>query len=114
MPKYKVIILPLAEEDILAQTDYIAYEFKNLDAAINMARGFNETINNLSIFPQCHGLDEDERLAGYGVRKTYYKNYKIYYTIDECKRVVYVLRVLHVLLKGEEKVLHFLKKYKHS
>ena len=50
-------------------------------------------INSLSLFPQSHELDEDEELAAYGIRKTYYKNYKIYFLIDEEEQAVYILRV---------------------
>ena len=78
MTKYKVITLPLAEEDIADQTDYIAFELKSPETAVNMVRGFRKTINSLSLFPQSHELDEDEELAEYGIRKTYYKNYKIF------------------------------------
>ena len=73
MIEYKVIILPLAEEDIADQTDYIAFELKSPETAINMVRGFKKVINSLSLFPQSHELDEDEELARYGIRKTYYK-----------------------------------------
>ena len=76
MTKYKVITLPLAEEDIADQTDYIAFELKSPETAVNMVNGFRKTINSLSLFPQSHELDEDEELAGYGIRKTYYKNIK--------------------------------------
>lgn len=83
MTKYKVITLPLAEEDIVNQTDYIAYELKSPETAINMVRGFKKAISDLALFPQSHELDEDEELARYGIRKTYYKNYKIYFLINE-------------------------------
>ncbi len=105
MLEYKVITLPLAEEDIADQTDYIAFELKAPEAAINMVRGFRKTINNLSIFPQSHELDEDEELAKYGIRKTYYKNYEIYFLIDEPEKTVYILRVFHMLVDSREKIL---------
>ena len=73
MIEYKVITLPLAEEDIADQTDYIAFELKSPETAINMVRGFKKVINSLSLFPQSHELDEDEELVRYGIRKTYYK-----------------------------------------
>lgn len=38
MTEYKVIILPLAEEDIADQTDYIAFELKSSETAINMVK----------------------------------------------------------------------------
>lgn len=105
MLTYKVITLPLAEEDIADQTDYIAFELKSPETALNMVRGFRKTINNLSIFPQSHELDEDEELAKYGIRKTYYKNYKIYFLIDEREQIVYILRVFHMLVDSRAKIL---------
>lgn len=109
MTEYKVITLPLAEEDIADQTDYIAYELKSPETAVNMVRGFRKTISSLSLFPQSHELDEDEELAAYGIRKTYYKNYKIYFLIDEKEHTVYILRVFHMLVDSREKILRIFR-----
>ncbi len=106
MTEYKVIILPLAEEDIADQTDYIAFELKSSETAINMVKGFRKVINSLSLFPQSHELDEDEELAAYGIRKTYYK---IYFLIDEREQTVYILRVFHMLVDSREKILRIFK-----
>lgn len=46
MIEYKVITLPLAEGDIEDQTDYIAFELKSPETALNMVRGFKKVINN--------------------------------------------------------------------
>ena len=105
----KVITLPLAEEDIADQTDYIAFELKSPETAVNMVRGFRKTINSLSLFPQSHELDEDEELAEYGIRKTYYKNYKIYFLIVERERIVYILRIFHMLVDSKEKILRIFR-----
>lgn len=109
MKEYKVITLPLAEEDIADQTDYIAFELKSPETAINMVKGFRKVITSLSLFPQSHELDEDEELAGYGIRKIYYKNYKIYFVIDERGQTVYILRVFHMLVDSREKILRNLR-----
>ena len=109
MTEYKVIILPLAEEDIADQTDYIAFVLKSSETAIHMVKGFRKVINSLSLFPQSHELDEDEELAAYGIRKTYYKNYKIYFLIDEREQTVYILRVFHMLVDSREKILRIFK-----
>ncbi len=108
--EYKVIILPLAEEDIADQTDYIAFELNAPETALNMVGGFKKAINGLSLFPQSHELDEDEELAAYGIRKIYYKNYKIYFLIDERKTTVYILRVFHMLVDSREKILRDFRK----
>ena len=110
MIEYKVIILPLAEDDIAEQTEYIAFKYKAQETAIKLVKGFRSTINNLSKYPQSHELDEDIELAQYGVRKTYYKNYKIYFLIDEPSQTVYILRVFHMLVNSKEKILNFFKK----
>lgn len=104
-----MITLPLAEEDIADQTDYIAFELKHPEKAVNMVRGFRKVINSLSLLPQSHELDEDEELAVYGIRKTYYKNYKIYFLIDEREQTVYILRIFHMLVDSREKILRIFR-----
>ena len=76
MQIYKVMMLPLAEED----TDYIAFEKKTPETALELAMGFRNTIAKLEFMPKQHELDEDGELAARMIRKCYYKNYKIYYT----------------------------------
>ena len=48
MLKYEVVILPLAEQDIQDNTDYIAFKKKAPDTAIKLAKGFRKTIEGLS------------------------------------------------------------------
>ena len=44
MRMYKVLILPLAEEDIMNNTDYIAFEKKAPETSLELAMGFRNTI----------------------------------------------------------------------
>ena len=41
---YKVMMLPLAENDIEDNTDYIVYEKKEPETALKLAMGFRNTI----------------------------------------------------------------------
>ena len=50
-------------------------------------------------FPERNELDEDELLAKLGVRKDYYRNYKIYYVIDA--DTIYIVRILHMLVDSK-------------
>ena len=50
-------------------------------------------------FPERNELDKDETLAGLGVRKDYYRNYKIYYVIDA--DTIYIVRILHMLVDSK-------------
>jgi plasmid stabilization system protein ParE len=89
----------LAEADLENAGDYIAYELKNPSAAENTVNGIRAKINSLVNFPERNELDEDESLAGLGVRKDYYRNYKIYYVIEG--DTIYIVRILHMLVDSK-------------
>ena len=91
---YDVIILPLAEEDILNNTDYIAFEKQAPETALQLAMGMRNTIAKLEFMPEKHELDEDEDLATMGIHKCYYKNYKIFFLYSLGVRFVYFLNTL--------------------
>lgn len=63
MQTYDVIILPLAECDIVRNTDYIFFEKKAPETTRNLLSEFQSTISRLEQFPESHELDEDEELA---------------------------------------------------
>ena len=99
MRQYQIRITELAEEDLENAGDYIAYELKNPSAAENTVSGIRAKINSLVNFPERNELDEDELLAGLGVRKDYYRNYKIYYVIEV--DTIYIVRILHMLVDSK-------------
>ncbi len=96
MIQYRVEITWLAEKDLENIGDYIAYNLKNPTAAQNTIKGIRRQMNLLTEFPEKNQLDEDEVLAALGVRKDYYKNYKIFYTINA--DTIYIVRILHILV----------------
>ncbi len=89
----------MAEADLENAGDYIAYELKNPSAAENTVNGIRAKINSLVNFPERNELDEDESLVGLGVRKDYYRNYKIYYLIEG--DTIYIVRILHMLVDSK-------------
>lgn len=99
MRQYRIRITELAEEDLEDAGDYIAYELKNPSAAENIVSGIRAKIHSLVDFPERNELDEDKVLAGLGVRKEYYRNYKIYYIIEE--DIIYIVRILHMLVDSK-------------
>lgn len=96
MKQYRIEITELAQKDLEGIGDYIVYDLDNPTVAINTVRGIRTQINSLSIFPERNALDDDELLAEFGIRKDYYRNYKIYYVIDV--DTVYIVRILHTLI----------------
>ncbi len=99
MRQYQIRITELAEEDLENAGDYIAHELKNPSAAENTVSGIRAKINSLVNFPERNELDEDELLARLGVRKDYYRNYNIYYVIEE--GTIYIVRILHMLVDSK-------------
>ncbi|WP_330612203.1 type II toxin-antitoxin system Phd/YefM family antitoxin [Faecalicatena contorta] len=73
MHKCRIIMLPMAEEDIARNTDYIAYDKKSPETVLHLLWGFRDVISKLDQNPDRHELDEDRDLALYGIRKHYYK-----------------------------------------
>lgn len=73
MRMYDVVILPKAEEDILNNADYIAFEKNAPETALRLAAGFRNIIARLEFMPEQHELDEDEELAEKGIRRIEWK-----------------------------------------
>ena len=89
MQKYAIKMSDLAENDLENAGDYIALVLINPIAAKNTVNGIREEVNKLQYFPESHELDEDPMLAEFGIRKTYFKDYKIFFWINHAMRVVY-------------------------
>ena len=98
MQSYKIEITELAEIDLERAGDYIAYELKNPQAAVDTIQGIKNKMHSLEILPERNELDEDRKLAELGIRQEYYKNYKIYYLVDHTKQSVIIIRILHMLV----------------
>ncbi|MDE7313261.1 MAG: type II toxin-antitoxin system RelE/ParE family toxin [Eubacterium sp.] len=98
MQHYEIKINDLAEKDLEQAGDYIAYVLLNPIAAEKMVRGIQEQVNKLQYFPESHELEDDPVLAELGVRKTYFKEYKIFFVVDKDKKMVYIVRILHMLV----------------
>ncbi len=97
MQQYKILISDLAEQDLERAGDYIAFSLFNPSAASNLLKGIRKQIDKLQYYPKAYELDEDSVLAELEIRKTYYKGYKIYFTVYEETKTVYIIRILHVL-----------------
>ena len=90
---YQVHITSTAEHDIMRAADYI--EFKNPDAADNLLDAATEQIGSLADLPQKFHLVDDPVLASWGIRFVIINNYLAFYTIDEEKQTVIIVRFLY-------------------
>lgn len=92
---YQVHITFTAEHDIMCAADYIKFTLKNSDAAVNLLDAVTEQIGSLADLPQKFRLVDDPVLAGWGIRFVIINNYLAFYTINEEKQTVIIVRFLY-------------------
>lgn len=109
MKTYKIVVTELAEQDVESVNDYIAYVLHSPENAAETVSGIRKAIATLRQMPKRHELHEDEALRVKGIRKQYYKNYKILYFISEEVGTIYVIRVFHMLVDSTMRLYETLK-----
>ena len=92
---YIIHITATAERDILRAADYIEFTLKNPTAAEHLLDAATEQINSLADMPEKLRLVDDPVLASWEIHFIIVNNYLAFYTIDEEKQMVIVIRFLH-------------------
>ena len=92
---YSVNITALAEEDILATVKYISDVLKNPIAAHNLLDEIERYEKILGDTPAIYPFVRDEYLAGNGLKYVMIKKFLLFYTIDEIRKTVNVIRFLY-------------------
>ena len=91
---YIIHITATAERDIMHAADYIEFNLKNPTAADHLLDVATKQINSLADMPQKFRLVDDPVLASWKIRYVIVNNYLAFYTIDEEKQMVIVVRFL--------------------
>ena len=92
---YHLHITSTAEHDIMRAVDYIEFILKNPLAADNLLDTVSKQIGTLSEFPQKFRIVDDPVLASWEIRFVMINNYLAFYTINEEKQTVIVVRFLY-------------------
>ena len=92
---YIIHITATAERDIIRAADYIEFNLKNPTAADHLLDVATKQINSLADMPQKFRLVDDPVLASWEIRYVIVNNYLAFYTIDEEKQMVIVVRFLY-------------------
>ena len=90
---YKVVYLPLAEEDIMNAVDYIAEKLVNASAAQALLDELDQTVEQISRFPYSSELYRTDRPIRDELRKVPVKDYVLYYTVKN--DTVEIRRLIH-------------------
>ena len=92
---YQLLITSTAEHDIMRAVDYIEFVLKNPQAADNLLDTVSKQIGTLSEFPQKFRIVDDPVLASWEIRFVIINNYLAFYSIDEEKQTVIIVRFLY-------------------
>ena len=93
--EYSSQLTPQARADIVDACRYIAVELVNPQAAVDLANGIYEVIYSLDVMPKRNPVWPREPWQSREIRWAAYKNYNIFYVVDDTAAIVKVLRVFY-------------------
>lgn len=92
---YKLEFLPIAKNDIDNIIYYISINLGNKIAAVNLSKKFIDGANGILIFPYGVPVYEIAGKLKNEYRRVRVNNYLMFYTINEEKKVITIVRVLY-------------------
>jgi len=102
--KYDVQMERAAEADLLGILDYISEVLREPVAAGRIYFSIKSKIATLDEMPLRNKLIHEEPFRSKGIRPLYVKNYTAFYTVDENKREVHILRVLYSHMQWQDRL----------
>lgn len=92
---YKLEFLPIAKKDIDDIIYYISNTLQNTTAAINLAKYFIKSANNILSFPYSFSEYITTSNLENSYRSIKVKNFLMFYTINENDKIITIVRVLY-------------------
>lgn len=92
---YTIILSKQFTKDVEETVEYITFTLNNVSAAEGISILINNKINNLQYFPKKFPLVDDISLLQQQIHYMPVDNYLIFYTIDETKQQINILRFLY-------------------
>lgn len=92
---YKLEILPVAKKDIDDIIFYISYNLKNITAAKKLGDLFINSLDKILDLPYGSSKYESTRILRNEYRGFKVNNYFMFYTINEEKKLITIMRVLY-------------------
>ena len=92
---YKLEFLPIAKKDMLEIVSYIGVELQNPVAAGRLAEELITAAEELCGFPYAHQVYIPIKPLENEYRRVLVGNYFLFYTVDENKKTVTIMRVIY-------------------
>ena len=101
MTDYWIEVTVSAQADLKEIVRYIQTDLTSPHTANKFLNGIEEAMEQLTFMPEKFQLVRDDYLASKGYRYTGYKNYRIFYIIDDSQHTVFIHRILHASRQWE-------------
>lgn len=95
MSRYSIRVTRLARQQLQGISEHIICEYKAPETARNMLRSLKNAIASLSEMPSRAKPIDEQPWGNMGVRKISYKNYYIYFWINENEKTVQITGVIY-------------------
>lgn len=92
---YQVLFTVTAKQDLREIALNIADISKNTDIAVNFVNEMQKKCDQLIDFPESGALPNDRVLRSLGYRFLIYKDYLMFYTVDQESETVYIQAVFN-------------------
>jgi len=102
---YDVIKTKTATEQIDNIADYIVSEFANVDAAIDFLLDVEDALDVIARHPRIGKKYESDTNLDRTYRIKLVKNCKLFYTVDDDKKEIYIACIFHDLQNIDESML---------
>jgi toxin ParE1/3/4 len=93
--QYNVILTDDAGIDLTVIKNYITDTLKAPETAMKYIQGLRKQILKLETLPAAYAIVPDEPWHSREIRRILFKNFFIYYRIDEKSKSVYILHVIY-------------------
>ena len=98
---YDVIKTDTVKEEIDNIVDYIVSEFSKVDAAIDFLLAIDDALDLLATYPRIGKKYEPKKKLDRTYHIKLVKKCKLFYTIDDDKKEVYIAHIFHSLQNVE-------------
>lgn len=99
---FKLMFTPIANDDLEEIYQYISEHLSAPQTANDLMGNIETSIMRLENFPYSGSPVADDFLNSRGYRKLNIKNYIVFHLINEAKKQVVIMRVLHSAQKYED------------
>ena len=82
--------------------DYIAFTLSNKTAAENQINDFENSFENISVFPYSTPLINNEYVTDKSIRKKIVNNYIVFFKVNEDRKRIEIIRVLYGMMDYEK------------